>query len=684
MAALLRECTDAAAQKDKDMASLTHLLSIYSGADSPSGKDPRGYEAAKRFLAMARADEEAGRDGTADAAAEGGRNGGTAAGEDGGRDGGPSGAVPAKPCGGRPGHPGRSHHAKSDRTVPYTAKMCDTCGNTDLELMAPIKKPAADFGECVEGEEDAKDRYTNVATFGWCGTCRAVIDPAPHLVWGTWVEGRAMAAIIQYKSNPQGRSSIVDNLGAVHRFVISPGAVSNAITAYARNLEGRVLPDSVAAFVKAKMEAAEPEAAEPEAAEPEAAEPEAATPLPSPAHPTIPAGPPRRKTRKELKAEENRIPYGQTPQGTTDTRLTQTTTSYPGSHRMSFMEWCREWLTMAPYLGIDETKTIAAGKWCHSIVVASPNVTMITVRPRKNTKAVNWLFGGMGHVCVVHDRIAIYNGFAGPHQECWAHLIRRFLKLAIKHGIGSPEYDRYLVIKALYKRAKDLAARLAAALGTPSNAAEMAACRHRLERAWHAFEPEYHSITNGLLGLVRDLILGEDAPPRPDVCGAARHAGHQQYHRIRWNGHTAPARLRSPAQLAGRPELWHDTDVRGHLPQERHVAVPRRAGPRTGPGLERIPVRRAPAHTPAHDMKVGVGACDRACSPGRLDSARPRTETVRAPAARPFGMLGMEWSGIWPQERHRPYQMVPKPGRDCHHAADTEQVRYLNTSVPIK
>ena len=527
MAALLRECTDAAAQKDKDMASLTHLLSIYSGADSPSGKDPRGYEAAKRFLAMARADEEAGRDGTADAAAEGGRNGGTAAGEDGGRDGGPSGAVPAKPCGGRPGHPGRSHHAKSDRTVPYTAKMCDTCGNTDLELMAPIKKPAADFGECVEGEEDAKDRYTNVATFGWCGTCRAVIDPAPHLVWGTWVEGRAMAAIIQYKSNPQGRSSIVDNLGAVHRFVISPGAVSNAITAYARNLEGRVLPDSVAAFVKAKMEAAEPEAAEPEAAEPEAAEPEAAepeaaepeaaepeaaTPLPSPAHPTIPAGPPRRKTRKELKAEESRVPYGQTPQGTTDTRLTQTTTSYPGSHRMSFMEWCREWLTMAPYLGIDETKTIAAGKWCHSIVVASPNVTMITVRPRKNTKAVNWLFGGMGHVCAVHDRIAIYNGFAGPHQECWAHLIRRFLKLAIKHGIGSPEYDRYLVIKALYKRAKDLAARLAAALGTPSNAAEMAACRHRLERAWHAFEPEYHSITNGLLGLVRDLDGREPGP----------------------------------------------------------------------------------------------------------------------------------------------------------------------------
>ena len=485
MAALLRECTDAAARKDRDIASLTHLLSIYSGADSPSGKDPRGYEATKRFLAEAKAHEEAKKGGTAgEAAAEGDAG-----------DGGPSGAVPAKPCGGRPGHPGRSHHAKPDRTMPYTAEMCDTCGNTDLELLDPIKKLAADFGRISgdDGTEDVKDVYTALITFGWCGTCLDVIDPAPHLVWGTWVCGKALATIIQYKTNPQGRSTIVDNLREIHRFGISPGAVSNAVTAYAKNLEGRVLPGSVAAFVKAKMDAVQGPAVQ-----------ETNIP-PSPAHPGAYTEPPRRKTRKERKAEESMVPYGQTPQGTTDARLTRSATSYPGSHTLSFIEWCREWATVAPYLGVDETKTIVAGKWCHSIVVSSPKVVMITVRPRKNARAVNWLFGGMGHVCVVHDRIAIYNGFVGMHQECWAHLIRRFLEPAKKCDVGSPEYDRYVVIKRLYRRATYLAKCVASSLGVPSNAAEMAACRHRLERVWRAFETEYHSIVDGLLGLVRDL-----------------------------------------------------------------------------------------------------------------------------------------------------------------------------------
>ena len=503
MGGQLRGCVDTIAQKDRDISSLTHLLSIYSGADSPSGKDPRGYEATKQFLAEAKAHEEA---------KKGGEAGGAAEGEAGEGDEKPSGAVPAKPCGGRPGHPGRSHHAKSDRTILYTADMCIGCGSTDLEMMRPIKKPVADFGKGGEDEgADAKDRHTAIVTCGWCGTCRIMTDPAPHLVWGTWVGGRALATIIQYKSNPQGRSSIVANLRDIHRFPMSTGAVSNAITAYARNLEGRVLPDSVAAFVKAKMEAEEDradrrnappvEAAVQEAAVQEAAVQEAA---PSPAHPTIPVEPPRRKTRKERKAEESKVPYGQTMQGATDARLTRTTTSYMGSHNLSFMEWCREWLTMAPYLGVDETKTIVAGKWCHSIVVWSPNVVTVTARPRKNTRTINWLFGGMKHVCVVHDRIAIYNGFVGMHQECWAHLVRRFLEQA-KDKIGSPEYDRYTAIKDLYGRAKYLAECVAASLGVPSNAAEMAACQHRLERIWHAFETEYLSIMDSLLGLVRDL-----------------------------------------------------------------------------------------------------------------------------------------------------------------------------------
>lgn len=130
---------------------------------------------------------------------------------------------------------------------------------------------------------------------------------------------------------------------------------------------------------------------------------------------------------------------------------------------------------------------------------------MVTVCSHKNTTTINWLFGGMRHVFVVHDRIKIYNGFWGEHQECWSHLIRLFLALAVIHGVGSPEHDRHIVIKALYKRSKNLAERISDRLGISTNAAEMAACQYKLKKIWDEFEPEYLHIMACLEALVDDL-----------------------------------------------------------------------------------------------------------------------------------------------------------------------------------
>lgn len=130
----LRGCAGTVAQKDREISSLTHLLSIYSGADSPTGRDPRGYESTKEFLAIAKTYEES----KVDGAAEGGEAK-TAAGEESPPD------APAKPCRGRLGHPGRSRHTRPDRTVMYSAVICKGCDNTDLELLDPIKKSVEDF-----------------------------------------------------------------------------------------------------------------------------------------------------------------------------------------------------------------------------------------------------------------------------------------------------------------------------------------------------------------------------------------------------------------------------------------------------------------------------------------------------------------------------------------------------------
>ena len=143
-------------------------------------------------------------------------------------DGDPTKATQAKPCGGQPGHPDKSHNAKSEYTISHTVKICDKCGRTDLELLTPIKKIKTDCGESGEAGEDTKHVHTDRVTFGWCDPCTYIIDPAPHLVWGTWMSGKALAATVQYKSNPLGRMSIAENLGELHNYLVSPAAVSNS------------------------------------------------------------------------------------------------------------------------------------------------------------------------------------------------------------------------------------------------------------------------------------------------------------------------------------------------------------------------------------------------------------------------------------------------------------------------
>ena len=593
------ERDDVIAEQKKTIASLEHRLAMRSNVDSSSGKDPIEYESNKHFHNAVEAHEAAKKNGEQ-----------------------PPESVTPKQCGGQPGHPGKSHDIKPDGLKIYTAELCGGCGMAVSEMLKPIYKLVQDKG--LDGQ--SKNAYTAKVTFGWCDACEDVTDPAPHLTWGTSFEGRVMAATLQYKSNPQGRTTIVDNLDAIHGFKVARSTVSNAITAAACRLEGRVRPDSVAKFIRKKMEAkaaaaaeasqvsetaqaaqppqatetathtaqaaqppqatetathtaqaaqppqatetathtaqaAQPpqatetathtaQAAQPpqatetathtaQAAQPpqatetathtaQAAQPpqatETATHTAQAAQPPqatetapqtdktpvgmleyVPSGKPARKTKAEMAAEDLDVPHAQTPQGVTDARLARNTTSYPGSHKLSFMEWCREYLTIDPYMGIDESKYVVAGKWCHAIVIVSPSVAMIQVRRHKNRKVINRMFGGMRNRIVIHDRISIYNGFKWIHIECWVHLIRRFFVPAKKNGIGSPEYDRYIMILELYGRLKKLAERVAERVGTPDNAAEMAACQHEIKKIWKEFEPEHNAILNGLHALIDDL-----------------------------------------------------------------------------------------------------------------------------------------------------------------------------------
>ena len=486
----IQNLKDIIAKKDAEIASLKRQLAIYSNYDSPSGKDPFEYEKEKQFRKKMDSDKD-----TKDTDDEEQQ---------------PN-TSKSKACGGQPGHVGKSHNAKPDRKVIYKAEMCCDCGGTALEHLKPINKMV------FHTEPDkTKSAYMAIVIFGWCDICEEITDPAPHLVWGSSMSDEARAIITQYKSNPQARSSILENLASIHGFSISAGAISNIFTAQAKSLEGRVLPDSAAAFVKAKREASRERDAK---LMPICTNNTVTMPVCTDYHDYYDNNDgdshndqnQKNMTKKELRRIERNVPYNTTPQGVTDTRLTTTTTGYYGSGRMSFIETVREVLTMEPYIGLDESKTIVGKLWCHSIVASSLRAVLIHVRRHKNIKTINWLFGGMRNRHVTHDRIAIYNGFMGKHQECWVHLIRRFFKLAYKLDIDAPEHTRYVVILDLYQRACNLADDIAERVGIPANAAQMAACERDISRIWDRFEPEYDSIMNGLNGLIKDLNGQEPA-----------------------------------------------------------------------------------------------------------------------------------------------------------------------------
>lgn len=125
-------------------------------------------------------------------------------------------------------------------------------------------------------------------------------------------------------------------------------------------------------------------------------------------------------------------------------------------------DWDEQYDTIAELIAlqmivyIDETGWKVGSKSCYTWVFStSMHVLYKCGVSRKKTEATNILgenFAGTG----VTDDYAAYKSMFTKHQLCWAHLIRKAIKLALKNP-NQPEYAKFLdELCSIYDNAKQL------------------------------------------------------------------------------------------------------------------------------------------------------------------------------------------------------------------------------------
>lgn len=125
-------------------------------------------------------------------------------------------------------------------------------------------------------------------------------------------------------------------------------------------------------------------------------------------------------------------------------------------------DWDEQYDTIAELIAlqmivyIDETGWKVGSKSCYTWVFStSMHVLYSCGVSRKKTEATNILgenFAGTG----VTDDYAAYKSMFTKHQLCWAHLIRKAIKLALKNP-NQPEYAKFLdELCSIYDDAKQL------------------------------------------------------------------------------------------------------------------------------------------------------------------------------------------------------------------------------------
>ena len=319
-------------------------------------------------------------------------------------------AIRKRKLGAQPGHRGSARRGPADRTVEFRPELCGLCGRADLKIARIVRKMVGDLAE-------ARRRTVlmmYVIRIGRCPGCGALTAPHTDAISGTSFGPLLRATLQAFERAHNTEDDMRLMLREIEGASFSIGAISNCMTAMADHIDGPVLavPDE----------------------EPMVMDGAGLRGYSSPVEP--PSNIPDTEYRRQDAAL---------------TRLSSLWTSFmpqPASVRIV------ERASMDPHVRTDETSHQVGSDRVQASVAETTRTAQVRVVPHRDASTLRDIWGWMEDRPAMRDGTTGYEWHMGILSRCLIHLLRDAEKSSMEHDLGSPQYDRHQMLRAVYRDAK--------------------------------------------------------------------------------------------------------------------------------------------------------------------------------------------------------------------------------------
>ena len=318
--------------------------------------------------------------------------------------------ITKKKRGAQSGHRGVSRRERTEGTVVFRPELCRYCGRADLVIVRIIRKRFRDLAEARRSTIS----LMYVIRVGQCPGCDIRTIPHTDAIPGTSLGPRTRATLQAYERAHNTEDDMAMMLREIENADVSAGAVSNCISAMADHIDGDVL----------------------------------AIPYEEP----VILDPVDLRGYRSPVAPPSDIP--DTEFHRQDALLTQRSNLWTSFQPQPAMVQIVERASMDPYVRTDETGHQVEHDGVQASVAETARTTQISIISHRDAVTLRSIWGWMEHPPAMRDGTTGYEWHQGILSRCLVHLLRDAEESSMENELGSPQYDRYQMMRALYQDTK--------------------------------------------------------------------------------------------------------------------------------------------------------------------------------------------------------------------------------------